>query len=83
MLNVMSNGRLFIHIEECLLAGFLKTNSTVPHGRHFAESTSTVLRDWQNLKKRSSMKRNIPPAVILKMKSPTCSAKNTTNTTYN
>jgi hypothetical protein len=68
--------------ESSLLPGFERTNSTVPHGRLLAEIISTVLRDWHNLRNRSSMKRNIPPAAILKIKSPTCNAKPRTKTTY-
>lgn len=64
-----------------LLAGFERINSIVPQGRHVAEMMSTFLRDWQNRRKRSSMKRNIPPAAMVKMKSPTCKAKKTTKTT--
>ena len=47
-----------------------------------AEIISTVLRDWQNLRKRSRRKGNIPPEAILKMESPTCKAKKTTKITY-
>lgn len=64
-----------------LHAGFESTSSTVPQGSDVAEITSTVLRDWMNLKKRSSMKRNMPPAPMQYMKSPTCIAKKTTKTT--
>jgi len=66
-----------------LLCGFDRTISTVPQGRHLDEITFTVLLDWQNLRNRSSIKRNIGPAAIAKIKSPICKAINTIKIMYN
>lgn len=67
--------------EIIVLAGFGSTNLTVPHEKHVAETMLTVLRDWQNLRKRSSIKRNIPPAALLKLTPPICKAKKITKKT--
>ena len=51
-----------------LLSGLEKTNSTTPQGKNVVETTSTDFRDWQNLRKRSTMKRKIDPAAMQKKK---------------
>lgn len=66
-LNHFQTGEWLLRRNEFLLPGFDRTSSMVPQGRDVADITLTGLRDWQNRKKRSSIKRNIPPAAMLKI----------------
>ncbi|KAK8495596.1 hypothetical protein V6N11_055453 [Hibiscus sabdariffa] len=49
-------------------SGFERTNSIVPQGRHLAESTSTVVHDWQKRRMPSSIRIKVTPAAMLKTK---------------